>query len=107
MQMMKLPAYTDGLDENVARQVLQTSLELSFKVRGDFQHGPALLLHWSGFLFVLLEEYILETNFSQTKLFDSFLPGGSTGQHLWCIPVIPAISDWKYTLNFYPKYLSF
>ncbi|XP_062474216.1 fatty acyl-CoA hydrolase precursor, medium chain-like isoform X1 [Pezoporus occidentalis] len=29
--MMKFPAYTDGLDENVARQVLQTSLALSFK----------------------------------------------------------------------------
>ncbi|XP_030907787.1 fatty acyl-CoA hydrolase precursor, medium chain-like isoform X2 [Melopsittacus undulatus] len=29
--LMKFPAYTDGLDENVARQVLQTSLGLSFK----------------------------------------------------------------------------
>ncbi|KAM4638293.1 fatty acyl-CoA hydrolase precursor, medium chain-like [Amazona ochrocephala] len=29
--LMKFPAYTDGLEENVARQVLQTSLALSFK----------------------------------------------------------------------------
>lgn len=102
--MMKLPAYMDGLDENVARQVLQTSLALSFKVRDHFQNSPVLLLYWSCFVFVLLEEYILETKLLNKAVWQ--LPTmGSTGEQLWCIPA--TINDWKYTLNFYPKCLSF
>lgn len=81
MQTMKLPPYTDGLDEDVARQVLQSSLAVSLKVRGHFQNNPVLLLHWPGSVFVLLERYILEANFVQ---FDSFLPWGSNGQQTGC-----------------------
>lgn len=81
MQTMKFPAYTDGLDEDVARQVLQSSLAVSLKVRGHFQNNPVLLLHWPGSVFVLLERYILEANFVQ---FDSFLPWGSNGQQRGC-----------------------
>lgn len=43
MQTMKFPAYTDGLDKDVARQVLQSSLALSVKVRDHFQNNPVLV----------------------------------------------------------------
>lgn len=59
MQTMKFPAYTDGLDGDVARQLLQRCLALSLKVRDHFQSNPVLLLHWCGSIFVLLEGYIL------------------------------------------------
>ena len=85
---MKFPAYADGLDEDVARQVLRSILAFTIMVREHFQNNPVLLLHWPGSTFMLPEGYILEANF---VLFNSVLPWGSNGQQTWCIPV--ATSD--------------
>ncbi|OXB84033.1 UNVERIFIED_CONTAM: hypothetical protein H355_015544 [Colinus virginianus] len=43
--MMKFPDFTEGLDKEVARQVLQSSFALSFEVRDHFQSNSVLLLH--------------------------------------------------------------
>lgn len=51
MQMMKVPDFTEGLDKEVARQVLQSSFVLSFKVRDHFQNKPMLFLHWDNAMF--------------------------------------------------------
>ncbi len=50
-QLLKFPDFTDGLDKEVARQVLQSSFVLSFEVRDHFPNNPVLFLHWDNSIF--------------------------------------------------------
>lgn len=48
IQAMKYPPFVDGLDKDVARQLLQSNLAIFNKVREQFQNNPVLLLRCSG-----------------------------------------------------------
>ncbi|XP_021237603.1 fatty acyl-CoA hydrolase precursor, medium chain-like [Numida meleagris] len=56
--MMKFPDFTDGLDKEVAYQVLQNYIALSFEVRDRFQSNPVLLLHWDNSIFMFLKLHV-------------------------------------------------
>lgn len=62
--LMNFPDFNDGLDKDVAYQLLKNTLLFAFKVRNHFQDHPVVLLHCSGSAFVLPEGYASEANFA-------------------------------------------
>lgn len=93
-QMMQYPPFVDGLDKDVAHQILQSQLARFIEVRDHFQNNPVLLLCCSGSAYTPGRTYFTGKCRSTVQL-----PAmGQKWAEMRCIPVTS--SDGKYSLNF-------